>query len=317
MSRTITVTLATIALLGTDAGAATFGIDGRNGFNGERVLATGGKFETFRATIEGEGHAIVALTSFTSADLEGIDALILAQPSIGDAASDEYSGEEIAAIHAFVAAGGGLLAHGEGGGYSNGSVSNLNDLVAPYGVTYGGAATAGGGLLVPPSTYLVPHKLTRQIDDPIGLDYVRPLETIAAPASNLFAGDDELEQFIAFVERGDAGAGAGAVVMLNDQSMWTDAGEGSDTDILHFYPDAGAPIPVDNLQLLRNVIEFITPPPPLPGDVNGDGTLDAGDIIELFGDWGGCPEPPEACPSDLNGDGVVDARDLLLLLGLW
>jgi hypothetical protein len=314
-NRLVLTVVATVALASSSAPAATFGVDGRNGFNGERVLATGGKFELFRATIEGEGHTIVVLTSFTSADLDGLDAIILAQPSIGDASSDEYSGAELAAIHAFVAAGGGLLAHGEGGGFSNQSVSNLNALVAPYGVTYGGAATAGGGLLVPPSAFRTPHKLTVAIDDPIGLDFVRPLETIGPPAQNLFEGDDELEQFMAFVEHEPAGRGA--VVMLSDQSMWTDPGEGSDTDLMHFYPDSGPPLPVDNQQLLRNILMFITPAPPVPGDVNGDGRVDEMDLLNLFKDWGLCPAPPEECPSDLNGDGVVDAMDLLYLLGLW
>ncbi|MDZ4831849.1 MAG: hypothetical protein SGJ09_16850 [Phycisphaerae bacterium] len=48
-----------------------------------------------------------------------------------------------------------------------------------------------------------------------------------------------------------------------------------------------------------------------PGDLNGDGIVDAADLAILLGNWG--------FPGigDLNGDGVVDAKDLGILLGMW
>lgn len=48
-----------------------------------------------------------------------------------------------------------------------------------------------------------------------------------------------------------------------------------------------------------------------PGDLNGDGTVNAADLAILLGQWGG---PGSA---DLNGDGTVSAADLAILLGAW
>jgi hypothetical protein len=53
--------------------------------------------------------------------------------------------------------------------------------------------------------------------------------------------------------------------------------------------------------------------PSLPGDLDGDDTVDGADLAALLGSWGPCP----ACPADLTGDGTVDAADLALLLGAW
>ena len=52
---------------------------------------------------------------------------------------------------------------------------------------------------------------------------------------------------------------------------------------------------------------------PVPGDFDGDGDVDAGDLATLLSEWGPC----EGCTSDLEGDGVVDAGDLAVLLGNW
>jgi hypothetical protein len=52
------------------------------------------------------------------------------------------------------------------------------------------------------------------------------------------------------------------------------------------------------------------PPPALPGDLNGDGVLDAQDVMILVQQFGPC----DGCPADLNRDGVVDVTDLLTLL---
>ena len=49
-------------------------------------------------------------------------------------------------------------------------------------------------------------------------------------------------------------------------------------------------------------------------DVNGDGMVDAGDLLDLLGAWGPCPAP---CPEDLFATGIVDAADLLALLANW
>jgi hypothetical protein len=50
-----------------------------------------------------------------------------------------------------------------------------------------------------------------------------------------------------------------------------------------------------------------------PGDLNGDGIVDGGDLLILLSAWG--PNPGH--PADLNGDGTVDGGDLLILLSAW
>jgi len=52
--------------------------------------------------------------------------------------------------------------------------------------------------------------------------------------------------------------------------------------------------------------------PCLP-DLDGDGSVGAGDLAQLLGAWG--PNPGH--PADFNGDGVIDAPDLAQLLGSW
>lgn len=47
-----------------------------------------------------------------------------------------------------------------------------------------------------------------------------------------------------------------------------------------------------------------------PGDLNGDGLVDAADIASLLANWG-------TGTGDIDGDGVVDGADLGFLLGSW
>lgn len=53
--------------------------------------------------------------------------------------------------------------------------------------------------------------------------------------------------------------------------------------------------------------------PSCPGDFDGSGTVDGGDLATILIEWGRC----EGCSSDLNGDGIVDAGDLGLFLVAW
>lgn len=56
----------------------------------------------------------------------------------------------------------------------------------------------------------------------------------------------------------------------------------------------------------------------VPGDVNGDGLVNVGDLLQLLGAWGPCADPcPPTCAADLNGDCSVDVVDLLTVLGNW
>ena len=51
----------------------------------------------------------------------------------------------------------------------------------------------------------------------------------------------------------------------------------------------------------------------MPGDLDGNGHVDAGDIAVLLLDFGPCP----GCPSDVDGSGTVDFGDVALLLLLF
>jgi hypothetical protein len=52
---------------------------------------------------------------------------------------------------------------------------------------------------------------------------------------------------------------------------------------------------------------------PCPGEVTGDGVVDAADLAVLLGAWGPC----SGCDADFDGDGAVGGTDLAVLLGAW
>jgi hypothetical protein len=55
---------------------------------------------------------------------------------------------------------------------------------------------------------------------------------------------------------------------------------------------------------------------PLLGDLNGDGTVGAVDLLILLASWGPRGDCTD-CPADLNGDYTVGVADLLILLANW
>jgi hypothetical protein len=60
------------------------------------------------------------------------------------------------------------------------------------------------------------------------------------------------------------------------------------------------------------------PPLPCPGDLDGSGVVDAGDIGSLLLLFGDCAGGTPGCTGDLDSSGSVDAGDigsLLLLFG--
>jgi hypothetical protein len=50
-----------------------------------------------------------------------------------------------------------------------------------------------------------------------------------------------------------------------------------------------------------------------PGDLDGDGAVGFGDVLDVIAAWGPCA----ACPEDLDGNGAVGFSDLLVLIGVW
>jgi len=49
-----------------------------------------------------------------------------------------------------------------------------------------------------------------------------------------------------------------------------------------------------------------------PGDLDGDGAVDASDLAQLIGAWG-----QANANADLDGDGEVGPSDLAALIGAW
>ena len=66
---------------------------------------------------------------------------------------------------------------------------------------------------------------------------------------------------------------------------------------------------LDNIAVTRTTV-------PVPGDVTGDGAVNAQDIAAVLSAWGACP-PKGACIGDLDGDGDVDAADVASVLSGW
>jgi ligand-binding sensor domain-containing protein len=66
--------------------------------------------------------------------------------------------------------------------------------------------------------------------------------------------------------------------------------------------------------LTEGVAELLIGDHAVPGDVNGDGTVDLVDLLQLLAAWGPCGPH---CPFDLTGDDVVDIEDLLIVLANW
>ncbi len=50
---------------------------------------------------------------------------------------------------------------------------------------------------------------------------------------------------------------------------------------------------------------------PCPGDITGNGEVNAADLAEILAGW------DQPGPSDLNGDGITDSSDLAIVLAGW
>jgi hypothetical protein len=222
--------------------AAIIGIDSRNGMYASSILATGDEYDTFRATITALGHTIVPVSSFETADLIGLDSLVLKQPNSENSPAG-FSDTEISAIHAFVDGGGGLVVHAEGGTGSEEYTSNMNSLVSPYGIIYADSATENSGHTI---TGLVVHPITEGVTV-FGVDYQRQLISISSLATDLTIGSGP-DNALAVV---NGIGGAGNVVLLSDTTMWKDLEVGSNRSL-----KTG-----DNQLLLENIVQFTIPEP--------------------------------------------------------
>ena len=310
----ITTTMGLLLAAGVclSAGANIIGIDARNGFNADRLLATGAHYDEFRAEIVGLGHTIVPMTSFEAGDLLGIDAIVLSIPDSTHPASSDFSASEIAAIHAFVNIGGGLWFVGEAGAPTDASVPNANDVLAPYGIVFDSGDRALNGFLAPANIFAGSHPIKTSIDDPMGLDFYRPIASVTPPATDVIKPAYAADRFISVA---DGSSGGGNVAVVGDKSMWLDVGEGDDCDLQFYY--RGGTIATDNVQLLHNIVDYITQTDPFVlGDLNGDDVVDLTDLAILLSNFD-TPSGATLEDGDIDGDGDVDLTDLALLLAVF
>jgi len=200
------------------AGAAIIGIDAVHGFDPDTILATGEEFETFREVISERGNTVVGLTRFDADSLAPLDGVILNTPYRAN--HHPYTEAEQSAVRGFVrtavfasdttlwqeadgvsdrpitfgdnqhllenivdllASGGGVLVTGDGG--TGFDVDNLNELVAPYGVTYARRASEGSGYT---TIHFLADPLTEGLGE-VGIDYQLQI-TATAPARLLTFG---------------------------------------------------------------------------------------------------------------------------------
>jgi hypothetical protein len=218
--------------------ASSIGVDGRSGIDYEN-LSTGVDFDQFRDVVQAAG-TLVPVTTFDTATLAGLDALILRQPAYP---RDAFTPAQLDAIHQFVAAGGGLIQFGEGGFETGSTLANYNQLAAPYGGQFGTDILGGDGVTM---GGFLPHAVTAGVTS-IGLDYYRPLSSINPPGVDLTVGNGS--QNVLMVVNGKSGAGN--VVLFSDPSAFVNSGRADRT--INFG---------DNRVLLENMIRFALVPEP-------------------------------------------------------
>jgi hypothetical protein len=57
----------------------------------------------------------------------------------------------------------------------------------------------------------------------------------------------------------------------------------------------------------------MTQPCTCPGDLNGDGAVAVGDLLQVIAAWGPCV----SCIEDIDQSGAVDVSDLLAVIAAW
>jgi len=297
------------ALVPALADGPVIGLDDRNGFNADSLLGTGADFEEFRALIVDLGMEIRVVDDYTPEELDGLDALMVMNPYADD---QQFTGDDLDAIDAHVAAGGGLWIVGEGGGDAADFVGNLNALTGQFGVIYLIDEIDGAGRIV---SGFRDHPVTEGVSS-VGLDLQRGMGLIFSPAQDLTFGNGA-EDILAVVDGID---GRGSVVLTTDSSTFTDSDTRADFNIGD----------LDNALLVRNILETLTGGaeaglelvkagcPTGPAAITVNGATPNGTVALLFSSEAGTFEIPDgftcagttldlAAPVSIGGTFTADA----------
>jgi hypothetical protein len=188
------------------------------------------KFSMARAALINAGHTLSNLPgspgAITGAALAGHDVFFTGT------LDQSYTASEIQALQSYVDAGGCVLVTHDGGWSSDDATPSVNTFLSPYGMQMAGGATYASGVVV---TGFVDHCLTDGVQT-LGLDYVRELSVINAPAVDLTTGSVEI---LAVYENN------GSVAVLGDDTLWSDPGGTTDYDITDY----------DNQAVLLNLVD--------------------------------------------------------------
>ena len=188
-------------------------------------------FETARSALTLAGHTITVLDApITAAALSGHDIFVTGTLDMS------YTAAEIEALQDFVASGGSVLVNHDGGWDSYFATPSVNAFLAPYGMALAGSSSYVDGLTVED---FVTHCVTQDVVK-LGLDFVRVLVTIDPPAEDLTIGTTEILAVY-------ASPASGLVVVLPDDTLWTDPEAGTDYCIEDF----------DNLKVLLNIFDCV------------------------------------------------------------
>lgn len=180
------------------------------------------------------------------------------------------------------------------------------------GVSILGAGPLQADFLDAPRSATIPLELRLQIyeavwgSDPEYYTAQHPLTIAAASAAELLACGTRIRQAIGDLDalldmNLDAHAALTALGLEVELSVLPGVG--------HSTPDLFTAMGAANWPFYRELFDgFVL----APGDLDGDGSIDAADLGMLLGAWGSAQ-----AAADLDGDGVVGAGDLAILLGGW
>ncbi len=141
--------------------------------------------------------------------------------------------------------------------------------------------------------------------------------SICAAADAIAAGGD-VEIMIAWSGGGGHAAmitsivkwpdGSATITYVDDPTQGDGVAENQE-HVIHVNPDGT----FDGGSIIGFQVETVDP---LPTDLDGDGSVGFGDLVQLLASWGDCPGPG-SCEADLDGDGSVGFSDLVSMLSQW